>query len=251
MIAADVCGVGFWTPGFSDAAAYLAGRRDPAVIEPRCTLVSPRHLRFTSTLTRMSVAVFEQAVEAQDLDLTKINVTLASSLGEIQIAVELLDMIALEGSASPARFMNSVHNTAPGHVSIATGSRGAFAAIAGGPQTVSAAFHEALCLLHTVEHGDVVVILADEALPPPIDFDRYPSMAMAFLLRREPVSSIATITGIRSDPSVKPFLAALELAANPCSPGLGVLEAVLRRRAGPVRLDRSGDEGWCLDLGAA
>lgn len=251
MIGAHVCGVGFWSPGFADPAAYLAGRRDPAVIEPRCRLVSPRHLRFTSTLTRMSVAVFEHAVEGQDLDLTRINVTLASSLGEIQIAVELLDKIALEGGASPARFMNSVHNTAPGHLSIATGSRGAFAAIAGGPQTVSAAFHDALCLLHTPDHSDVVVILADESLPPPIDFDRYPAMAMAFLLRREPVSSIATITGIRSDPSVEPFPVGDQLAANPCSPGLGVLDAVLRGRAGPVRLDRSGDEGWCLDLEVA
>jgi beta-ketoacyl synthase-like protein len=250
MIGAHVCGVGFWTPGFSQAASYLAGRRDPSVTEPRCTLVSPRHLRFTSTLTRTSVAVFEQAVEAQDLDLTRIDVILASSLGEIQIAVELLDMIALEGGASPARFMNSVHNTAPGHLSIATGSRGTFTAIAGGPQTVSAAFHEALCLLQAPDHGDVVVILADEALPPPLDVDRYPSMAMAFLLRREPVSSIATITGIRSDPSVEPFPVVEELAANPCSPGLGVLDAVLRGRAGPVRLDRSGDEGWCLDLEA-
>jgi len=250
MIEAHVCGLGFWTPGFSDAAAYLAGRRDPSVIEPPCKLVSPRHLRFTSTLTRMSVAVFEQAVAGQDLDLKRINVVLASSLGEIQIAVELLDMIALEGSGSPARFMNSVHNTAPGHLSIATGSRGVFTAIAGGRQTVSAAFHEALCLLHALAHGDVVVILTDEALPPPLDIDRYPSMAMGFLLRSEPVSSIATITGIRSDPSVEPFPAGDQLAGNPCAPGLGVLDAVLGRRVGPVRLDMSGDEGWCLDLGA-
>jgi hypothetical protein len=248
VIRAEIAGMGLWSPGFADPAAWLEGRRDPAIAEPRCTLVSPRHLRFTSTLTRMGVAVFEQAVAGADLDLKTIDVTFGSSLGEIQIAVELLDMIALEGGASPARFMNSVHNTAPGHLSIATGSRGGFVAIAGGRETVSAAFHEALCLLRAPDHGAVVVILADEALPAPIDLERYPSLAIAFLLRREVERPLATITGLRRDPSAARFPVAGELAGNPCAPGLGLVDAVLRRRSGPVRL---GDEGWCLDLAVA
>jgi hypothetical protein len=246
---AHVAGVGLWSPGFADARRWLAGAPDPAAVAPACTLVSPRHLRFTSLLTQMGAAVFEQAVAGAGVELSALDAVFASSQGEIRTAVELIGRIADEGTNSPARFMNSVHNTLTGHLSIACRSHGVFTALAAGEDTVAAAFVEALAMLADGDRGAVAVIVGDEALPPPIDVDRYGSLAAAFLLRREPAAgTLATITGIRRDASVPAFAAAASLAGNPCAPSLGVVEAVLRRRGGPVRLDGAAGAGWCLEL---
>jgi hypothetical protein len=245
-----VCGVGFWSPGFRDARAWLAGLADPQHREPTCTVVTPRHRRYTSRLTQMSACAFEQAVAGSSFEAATVDVVFASSQGEIAIAVELLEMVAREGGASPARFMNSVHNTVPGHLSIATRSHGTFTALAGGAQTVSAAMTEALCLAGEPQHPNVVVIMADEELPPPVDLQAYSGMAVALWLSAgeggEP--DLGRLSGLRRDPSVPAVSAPEPLAANPCAPGLALLGALMNARGGCVRLDGPTGEGWCVDV---
>ena len=87
-----------------------------------------------------------------------------SAYGEILIAFEQLDMIEREGVPSPARFKNSVHNTASGHVSIATGNTGFTTALAAGPATFAMCLLEAWVWLET-HGGSVIVSVADEPLP--------------------------------------------------------------------------------------
>lgn len=244
----EIHGVGFWSPGYPDAAALTTGRRHPAAASPSPALGSRRHLRFTSDVTRMAIAACEQSIAGSGLPLEEINMLFASSQGEIQIAVELLDMIAREGTASPARFMNSVHNTVCGHVSIAARSHGAFTALAGSGQTVSAAFIEAYALLATGGCDNVVLVVGDERLPPPVNREEYESMALALFLRATGSGDVPRIVGITRDPGVEPFAPPAHLAANPCAPALAVLAALSEKRAGPVRLDGRDGEGWCAEL---
>lgn len=249
MTAVEVHGIGFWSLGFADAAAFAAGRPDEAVTAPSPTLGSKRHLRYTSDVTKMAIAACEQSIAGSDLELTDLNVIFASSQGEIQIAVELLDRIASGEGASPARFMNSVHNTVCGHLSIASKSHGAFSALAGSRQTVSGALIEAFALLKTRDCESVVLVLGDESLPAPVDVARYDSLAAALFLRAgDGNGGSAEISAVVRDESVRPFVAPPELAENPCAPVLGVLAALAENRAGLVRLDGEGDEGWCAEL---
>lgn len=247
--AIEIHGVGFWSPGYADADSLARGRRDESIATPEPTLGSRRHLRYVSDLTSMAIAACEQSIAGTDIPLDQINVLFASSQGEIQIAVELLDMIADEGGASPARFMNSVHNTVCGHISIAAKSHGMFTALAGSRQTVSAAFVEAYGLLATGACDNLVLVVGDERLPPPVDPEDYDSMAMALFLRGgDGCTDVPRFAGVVRDPSVSAFAAPSNLAKNPCAPALCVLAALAEKRAGRVRLDGDCDEGWCAEL---
>jgi hypothetical protein len=249
MSAVNLIGFGMWTPGFASPAAWLEGRRDPAItVPPANTLVASRALRYTSILTRSAVAAFEQAIAGVSIDRSKVHVVFGSSLGEIEIAVELLDQIAKDGMPSPARFMNSVHNTAPAHLSIGLQSHGMFTAIAAGPQTVAATFVEGFGLAKTAGEDVVCVIVADESPPPPLNASTYPSLAVAFLLSAGSSAGLATIRRVYVDTEVKAQTMSAEIAKNPCAPALNVLRALGNGERGPIRLDGAEGRGYCLEL---
>lgn len=241
--------VGLWSPGYASAEAWMKGASDDSVQEPRCQLVNARHLRYTSQLTRMSVAAFEQIIGDCRDELAELALVFASSFGEIQIAVKLLDMLAEEGAPSPANFMNSVHNTVPGHLAIACKNQGMSTAIAAGPQTVSAAILECMTLLQQ-EAQRVALIVADESLPPPLgDVSPFGPLAVAFLLQASPDgATLGCLRNYRKSPEVAAIDIPGDLGPNPCAPALGLLQAILDQRFGPVRLDAADADGWSIDL---
>ena len=235
-----------WSTGIASQAAWLANEQDAALTVPVCTSVKTRHLRYTSVVTRMALNVFEQATADTQVDRATLGIVFASSLGEIQIAVKLLDSIASHGAPSPASFMNSVHNTAPGHLSIACENHGISTAIAAGPQTVSAALLEAMLLLQD-DCSTVALVLADEELPEV--FSRaFPSLAVCLLLQAEASpASRCTFSGMRLAPSVDAPEDST-FAGNPIASAAHLLQAILKREPGTQRLDGAEDEGWCIDL---
>src|SRR5690606_36901418 len=155
-------GIGFSTPGFENLEAWLTKQEGDRTKAPRCKIVDSPLGRGTSRTTRMAAHCAEQAAPHARLHLATTSSVFESMFGEIDIAVEQLDMM-LEGDGvvSPAMLKNSVHNTGAGILSIAAKNRGFTTALAAGPGVVGATLLEAMTVLHTGLAAQVVAAVAD------------------------------------------------------------------------------------------
>ncbi len=252
MKPAIVAGVGLWTPGYPTARAWVDGRNDPAATRPVCTMLNSRIGRYTSQVTRMAIEALQQAAAPSALDLREVQSIFGSAYGEIRTAFDQLDMIASEGVPSPARFKNSVHNTASGHVSIATGNMGFSTSLAAGSATLAMCLLEAFAWLDR-HGGSLIVVVADEPLPDHLALvGRYDSLGIAFLLctttpgagRFGRLSNLRRDRDRKSETAIPPHL-----IRNPCAGGLALVSALATKRSGPVAVEIGG-EGWCVDFQA-
>ena len=246
----SVAGVGLWTPGHDSPAAWIERRRDPQALRPRCDILDSRIGRYTSLVTRMAVHALEQAAAQGRAPLKEVAAIFGSAYGEIRTAFDQLDMIEREGVPSPARFKNSVHNTAAGHVSIATGNMGFSTALAAGGATFAMCLLEAFAWLEA-RRGSVIVAVADEPLPDHLaTVGRYEALGVAFCLSSDPPSGggLAGLSDLRRrGPKCPPGGVPERLAGNPCAAALPLVEAVMRRRSGIVPVEQGG-EGWSVEL---
>jgi len=243
-----ILGLGFWTPGYPSAAAWLEQMPDPAVTRPPCAMLNPRIGRYTSQVTRMAIEALAQAGGQGAVDLGRVPTVFGSANGEIRIAFEQLDMIATDGVPSPARFKNSVHNTASGHVSIATGNMAFSTALAAGGATFAMCILEAWTWLHA-HPGTVIVSVADEALPEHLSrFGAYDPLGLALCLSSAPAptGSLGSISELKCRGEGLMAAAVPErFAANPVAVGLVLMEAILHGRGGIVPIQLGG-EGWSV-----
>ena len=112
-----VCGLGLWTPGHADPAAWCLRKEDPSVEVPEATLLTHALRRRASHFTRMGVEVLQQAMSQGGRDSTNTPSVWATAHGEHETALAILGMMQRgEGKLSPTQFHNSVHNTASGYV---------------------------------------------------------------------------------------------------------------------------------------
>ncbi|MBA3549512.1 MAG: beta-ketoacyl synthase chain length factor, partial [Nannocystis sp.] len=187
----ELRGVGLWTPGFADAAAWASrlsehvpgDRSGPGAETPRAELLPPMLRRRTSLLTRMAAEVAAQAIAAAGLDRAHVTVIYGSVYGEIRTTLDLLEAL-LDPAAplSPTKFHNSVHNTAAGYVSIAAQNRGGNAAITAGRSTLAMGLIECAGLV-AAGQGPALLVIAEESLPEPLAAGRiYGPLAAAFAL---------------------------------------------------------------------
>lgn len=164
----------FFAPSFADVKAYKTG--SPRLDEdrtPDCSIVPSRMRRATSLLTKMLVASSAQTLhsvfgdEHLQEESTDVAIVFGSAHGEIQIAVDQMAMMHDgHGQISPARFKNSVHNTAAGLISIVTKNRSASTAIAAGDDTFAMCLLEGILLLN--QYPYVMVAVGEENLPTPL-----------------------------------------------------------------------------------
>lgn len=250
MTAAYVTGTGLWAPAFRDAAAWLAGAPDPAVTAAPAELLPAALRRRASVLSRMVAEAAAAAAARGRADLAQVAVVLGSAYGEIASAAEMIASFREgEGLPSPTRFHNSVHNTPAAYLSMATVNRGLSTAIAAGEDTVAMALHEALGVLEE-RGGEVLLVLADEAVPPPLVARRaYAAGAVALLLSASGASAVARIGAPRRGAAPAPELPP-GFADHPCAGAFALAAAAAARRAGPVPLGARGavPDGWVVDL---
>jgi hypothetical protein len=247
---AFVEGLGLWSPGYPTPQAWTERRRDPFAVKPECRLLASRLGRFTSLVTRLAVEVLDQAVRQGGVDPSTVATVFGSANGEIRTVFEQLDMIDQEGSPSPARFGNSVHNAASGLFSIASKNMGFTTALSADRSTFAVCLLEALAWLDC-GGGSVVLSVADEPLPAHLveagaSFD---PLGIGVLLSPETSGrSLGRIGRLRWEPALEATsIIPPNLAANPCAAGLHLVEALLHGRTGTVPLEPGG-AGWCLDL---
>jgi len=244
-----VTGIGVWTPGYASAQDWVDRRYDPAATHPPARLLNSRIGRYTSLLTRMALEVIEQAANQAGLDPGKPAMVFGSANGEIQIAIEQLDMIRQEGVPSPARFKNSVHNTAVGHAAIATGNMNFSTAIAAGSSTLAMSLLEVWVWLET-HGGDAIVSVADERLPPFLEnVANFAPLGVAVALSADPTPGSSGLRLSALEPRKDLDNPTLDdrWIENPSAPGLLLADALMRRQEGIVALE-TGGEGWSVDV---
>ena len=189
-------GVGLWTPAYANLQAWVAagmpaefsGGDPPAsAARPSAELLHPRLRRRTSVLTRATVTALEAATQQGGATLDDVRLVLVSSFGEIQTTVDLLAQLGeSQGPVSPTKFHNSVHNTATGYMSIASGNHREATALAGGPHNLEIGALELLAGLR-IDGGDAVLLIAEERIPSPFDrADGDPTFAVALHFGVEP-----------------------------------------------------------------
>jgi len=153
-----------WTPGISTAEEWqqwTAGTRAiaDAPDSPPVDFIPAMQRRRLSRLSRLSLAAaYSCAGENHNLPTV-----FASRHGEIHRTLGLLNDVAQNEPLSPMAFSLSVHNTASGLYSIATGNTAPSTAIAAGMDTLPMAIIEAIGQLQ--RHDEVMVVYAEEPLP--------------------------------------------------------------------------------------
>jgi len=242
-------GVGLWTPGFADLAAFAAGVPGPAGSAPRAELLPAALRRRATPLAQMVAAAAAQAAAQAGADLATVPMVFGSALGEIGLAVSMLGEFRQgEGLPSPTRFHNAVHNGPAAYVSIATGNHGFATALAAGPETTAAALLEVAALL-AERGGEAILALADEPAPAPFAPARpFPPLAVAIhLSARGGPRTRAVLRGPRREAGPPPDLPS-PYADHPCAGGLALARAIWAGAAGPVHLGPAGERGWVVEL---
>ncbi len=222
MIDLRICGHSLWAPG-------VDGR--PADAKVDLGLLPVRIRRRTSALTRMAVSVFAEATATSGSDRSNIAIVFGSVYGEIETTYELLRQLA-EGpgaALSPTKFHNSVHNTAPGYLSIACQNREINTAITAGWSTVAMAVIEAAGLLYNHKNiTEVAVVVAEEALPEQLARcgASYASLAAAFVVARAQVGQPAwQLVHRPPDARYEQPIVDGAYRHNPCSPAIALAQA--------------------------
>lgn len=245
--------LGAWMPGRPNVETVVSGQSVvPPSARPNCPGCNPRLLRGTSDLTRMSVDVGIQALQAAGLLHTAMPIVFGSAWGEINVALQQLEMMVTDdGHVSPVVFKNSVHNTATGVLSIALDNRAMSTAIAAGPLTTAYALLEAQMQLEE-GHDAVLVVVGDEALPPMLHhLDQATPFAAAFLLTREPSPHAKARLGAvaaRYEPPTLPSVVPAELAHSPSRAAFDLLRHLFLGARGRVGLGSEHDRLWTVEL---
>ncbi|MGB1016235.1 MAG: beta-ketoacyl synthase chain length factor [Nannocystaceae bacterium] len=230
-------------------AAGVDGR--PPDAKPDAHLLHARLRRRTSFLTRMAVATFAEARAKAGSDGSQIPVIFGSVYGEIATTYELLRQLG-EGpgaALSPTKFHNSVHNTAPGYLSIACQNRNINTAITAGWSTLAMGMVEAAALLQTrADIPEVALVVAEEAMPEELAQAgaTYDSLAVALVVARTPTGhsgwQLCHQVPTSTRPDVPPAF-----AYNPCSPALGVAMEAMNPEVGDELILAPGDGAvWML-----
>jgi hypothetical protein len=246
-----VRGTGLWTPGYDRPLAWCQQKPTPAVEKPEAALLEGPLRRRATPLTRMAVEVFQQATRQADRDPASIPTVWATAHGEHTAAIKLLEMMQRgEGRLSPTHFHNSVHNTAGGYASIATGNVAPSTTLTGGSELVASALLEAWCLLES-SGRDVALVLADEALQSPFErTDARTPLAIALLLSQQPEHTLGMLTEFRRA-AIAPVPDHERFGRLHVSAALPLIEHIVRGQPGSVALALTPEAPgpvWCVDV---
>jgi hypothetical protein len=195
-------GVATAGPGFESWAAlgdhFRAGAPlDPDLLpRPQAAMLPGTERRRASPTVKLAVDVAQAALQQSGLKAEDVAVVFASANGDTNTIHKICEALATpERMVSPTNFHNSVHNSAAGYWSIASGSRQTSTSLSAWNDTFAAGLIEAvtLCLAE-----DLPVLLAayDTPFPEPL-FEKTPGhlpFGSALVLDGRPGNSLARMT---------------------------------------------------------
>jgi hypothetical protein len=222
--------VAFWAPGYANLPALLERRHDDGVQRPAAELLPIRARGRSSQLTRVAAELLGQLTAHEPSLLSTLPTVHGSAFGEMVTTRALLDQIPDPNGLSPAKFQSSVHNTAGGQLSIATGNRAFSTALAAGDETVAMSLLEAQAFV-ALHGGSIAVLVADEeassALMRGVSF---PAAGVGFLLtwaEEAPPGALGSLSSIERSASTQPrsTLGGEQLARTTAAWGLDLARA--------------------------
>jgi hypothetical protein len=205
--------------------------------------------RRTSNATRVAITAAGRACAAAGNN-HQLPAIFVSSVGEMQVTDKLCRSISRqEYPLSPTLFHNSVHNTAAGYWSMATGSMASMQAMGALDDGFALGLLEAWCQLQTVTE-QVLLVVYDEAMPEQLLPDyTWKACAFALVLDRD----------VRNHPLVhRPFQATVPDSAwpitdfsvsNPAMAALPLFQALQQATSSQQQITlSSGARPWLVDI---
>lgn len=252
--AVRVLGVGAFSPGYARLEALVRGVPETEHEDPDASLIPRRQRRRASLLSKAFAHAYAQALEQAGLDGEQVASVFGSALGEAATMVALLDqMWSAEAPLSPMRFATSVHNTASGMVSIATGNRGFTTSMGADFDTPAMALLEGIGLVHTTGRP-VVVCCCDEAPPAGLVTGRRPWALLAVAIAIGPAETASTetssrLSGLALEPGEwSPPEMDGAIDDNPAVGLLDLARAIHAGHSGRVALDRGPGRGYSIHV---
>ncbi len=172
--AVGIAGIGLLgagLPGWAASRPILSGATpvEPAPVTPPVpSLLPATERRRTGPSVRLALAVAAEAVQASGLPAEDLDTVFASSNGEAQVIVAILEALHAPGGAiSPTQFHNSVHNAAAGYWGIAAGSARPSVSLGGHDFVFATGLMQAVAHV-TAWRAPVLFVAHDVPLPPPL-----------------------------------------------------------------------------------
>ena len=211
--------------------------------------------RGLSEVTRLFMHAAKLALSDASFDAATqpelVHVIFASAFGEIGTAEALFAEAYETDGSSPARFRNSVHNTAPGLFSISNKNHLPSTAIAAGWDTVAMGLCEAAAQLQS-EGGRVLLVFAEERVPLALSSEHsHGPLAAAFVLARgsETPAACGSLSQLRREPRSRSAYDAIDPKDHPLAPVLQLVRMLEEHAAGTLRVG-DGETPWCIDVDA-
>jgi hypothetical protein len=244
-----VAGIGLRGPGLDGwaASAPILRGAEPwtqtATVLPAPAMLPANERRRTSQVTRLALAVAQEAADMSGIPAAALRSIFGSSNGDGATIHSILDALSDGGAAvSPTQFHNSVHNAAAGYWSIGAGSSQAASCIGCHDATVGAGLLQAAAEAE-IERRPVLLCLYDAPLPEPLGACRPMSgvFGAALVLSAQPVPGVPRLrVAYHEDPPVAeatslPALDALR-RTHPIARILPLLEMLASARFGSLSL---------------
>ncbi|MBO1324797.1 beta-ketoacyl synthase chain length factor [Acetobacter sp. TBRC 12305] len=239
-----------WGPGLPGWARSVAVLRDPSlwdgtvVAAPSATALPPNERRRAGPVTRLALAVAQEACALARVEPSEIAALFSSANGDGGVIDAILNALCTPGAdVSPTQFHNSVHNAPAGYWTISHGSIAPATAVSGFDwsfgQGLLKAAAEAVAEAHPV-----LFVAYDLPIPGPIGMVRVTqeAFACAFVLDPDPEApGLATLSmtydATTSEGDAPDSAAFRQLArGNPAACGLNLLSALARRDEGCIRV---------------
>lgn len=228
-------------PGWQKSLPVLQGTEpyEPVALEKyKPELLPPNERRRATELVRMAFRVCEDLMSSSDIPMADCASVFASSGGDYPIIDQICrSLCEPERLVSPTQFHNSVHNSAAGYWSIATGSRQPSTSLSAYDDSFAAGLLEAMCLC---QQEQLPTLLAVYDIQPPYPLGDKRTIPIEFgvallLTPQRDASSLAqlrlTQAGHEAASQAQPVLEHVRLA-NPAARSLPLLELIAGGRSG-------------------
>ncbi len=248
-LTAYIEGIGLTGPGlhnWADSQAVLGGQRPyqpHKTILPIPSLLPAAERRRSGAIVKLTLATGLEAIQAAGLNAASLPSVFSSSGGDGENCHAICEMLASsDRQISPTRFHNSVHNTAAGYWSIATGAMTTSSVLCAFDASFGAGLLEALSQV-VADNTRTVLLACDTPYPEPL-FSARPipdAFGIALVLAPEKsAQALAKIIVSLSDMPADRFddnaLENLRIGI-PAARGLPVLYAIAQRADDRVVLD--------------
>ena len=248
-LSAYIEGIGLLGPGLSnwpDSRAILAGSspyQPGKTVLPAPALLPAAERRRSGALIKLTLATGLEAIIHAGLEASTLPSVFSSSGGDGENCHAICEVLASDDrQISPTRFHNSVHNTASGYWSIATGAMATSSVLSAFDASFGAGLLEALAQA-VVENTRVVLLACDTAYPEPLHRVRPIPEAFGIALVLAPQRSkralaqiTVSLTEATADALDDPTLESLRLAI-PAARGLPLLRAIALQHEQQIVLD--------------